>query len=470
MNSNSEIYISVDLGAGSGRVIAGIFENNKLRLEEIARFSSEAVEKDGGIFWDVDAIYKNVISGLLSAREKYGSRVISAGIDTWGVDYALIDAEGKLVSLPRSYRDPRTNGMIEESTKNIPQGSLYARTGVQSVFFNTLYQLLAEIRFTSRNLKKADSLLFMPDLLNYMLTGKIASECTIAGTSQLYDPASCSWAEDVIEKMELPRKIFCNIINPGTVIGNAFIGGHLLKIVSVCSHDTESAVVGIPFEGGNEAFISSGTWSLLGIENNKPVLTEVARNGAYSNEAGFGNTIALLCNMTGLWIVQECKRHWDDHGDHASYDCLIDEASHAPASVSFIDPDDPNFVTPGNMPERLARYYVETCQEVPDTRGKLLRSVFESMALKYKTAVENLENVSGRRIAKMRIVGGGSKNTLLNQLTANALGIPVLAGPVEATAIGNILVQMLASGSIDSIAEGREIVRSSFGIQTFLPK
>jgi len=469
MNPKTQVYLSVDLGAGSGRVIAGIYENYALRIEEISRFSSEAVEKDGEIFWNVETIYKNVVAGLNIALEKYSGLVVSAGIDTWGVDYALIDDCGKLVGMPHAYRDPRTNGMIEEAAKIVAPETLYARTGIQPVFFNTLYQLLAEKRYHPENLERARHLLFMPDLMNYLLTGKLGNERTIAGTSQLFDPANSAWADDMIEKFGFPRGIFGDIVAPGSAIGQTIIGGKPLKIVSVCSHDTESATIAISFGEESNAFISSGTWSLIGIESEGPILTETARLNAYSNEASFGDKTAFLCNLTGLWIVQECKKYWDEHECEVFYDKLVEEARNAPAATSFIEPDDPRFVAPGRMPERIEQYFEQTHQAIPETRGELMRSILESMARNYRKAVKNLENISGRKIETMHIVGGGCKNSLLNQLTADALKIPVIAGPVEATAIGNILMQMIASGAILSVEEGREVVRSSFDIQMFSP-
>lgn len=467
--SYPKVYLAVDLGAGSGRVIAGIFNDAHLRLEEVSRFDNEALEIRGSIHWDAHGLYRNVCSGLGQAIRKFGSSVVSAGIDTWGVDYALLDSGGALLGLPYSYRDPRTDGVIATAEALMPQEALYARTGIQNIFFNTLYQLLAEKRARPAAMDVAERLLFIPDLLNYWLTGCMANERSIASTSQLYDPARSEWADDVISAMGLPEKIFGPLVDAGTLLGTAQINDRELNIVSVCSHDTASAILGTPLSNPHCAYISSGTWSLLGIESDSPFISSAARVQNYTNEVGYGGRVNFLKNMTGLWIAQECKRAWESDGNRYGYDQLVSEAEAAPPFAAFLDPDAPDFVAPGHMPRRLTTYLSEHGQPAPELRGDLLRIVYENMALQYRKYVTGLEAVTGREIGQIHLVGGGSRNELLNQFAANALNRPVIAGPVEATAVGNIVAQMLADESMGSVDEARQMICDSFDEKLFLP-
>lgn len=464
-------YLAADLGAGSGRVMAVHFDGEKLRLEEVSRFGNHPVPIKGSIHWDITGLYRNIVQGFTKALGQWGSQIVSAGIDTWGVDFGLIDADGSTLGIPYAYRDSRTNGMVEKVASRIPAEQLYQTTGLQTLIFNTIFQLAAAQEQTPAGLKAAAQLLFIPDLLNYWLTGVGVNERTIASTSQLYDPRKKDWAREVIARLGLPNDIFGKIVDPGVRLGSARIDGGELQIVTVGSHDTASAVAAVPFRDPNAAYLSSGTWSLLGVESDEPILSEAARSANFTNEIGVGDKVRFLKNITGLWLIQECRANWSKNDDYdASFEQMTREAMEAPAFQRFLDPDSDEFSAPGNMPERIENYFRKTGQPAPGCRGEITRSIFESLALKYAVVMERMETIVGRSVSELNIVGGGCRDALLNQFTANALQRPVIAGPAEATATGNALAQMIASGDIKSLAEGRELVARSFETTVYEPQ
>lgn len=466
----SQIYLAADLGAGSGRVIAAHFDGETIELQEISRFANEPILINGSIHWDITGLYRNISAGFSKALTQWPDQIVSAGIDTWGVDYGLIDDQGSLLGIPYAYRDSRTNGMVEAVGNTIAAEDLYTATGIQTAFFNTLYQLAASRKAGQKCLLDAHRLLFIPDLLNFWLTGVAANERTIVSTSQLYDPNTRQWAWGIIGKLGLPADIFGEIVDPGVALGTARLAGRDLKIVTVGSHDTASAVAAVPARNSNAAYLSSGTWSLLGIESDKPILSKSARAANFTNETGVGDKIRFLKNITGLWLIQECRAAWDKDGHgEIRYEDLTTEAEAAQAFKAFLDPDSKDFVAPGNMPSRIGSYVEKAGQPALNNRGELTRSIFESLALKYAVVMESLEEITELKVSELNVVGGGCRDRLLNQFTANALQRPVVAGPAEATATGNILAQMMASGSIANLEEGREIVRRSFETTVFEP-
>lgn len=461
--SKSQICLAVDLGASSGRVVAGIFDGKRLELVEMNRFQNEPIRMADGWHWNFESLFKNIKDGIGLAVKKYGDSVISLGVDTWGVDYGLLDAKGKLCAAPFQYRDARTKGMQDKAFQCMPRREIYQRTGIQFMFFNTLFQLFAE-----NDIENAERLLFMPDLIHYFLTGIGANEKTIASTSQLLDPHNHKWSWEVIQAMRLPGRIFGKIIEPGTVLGGllleiaAEVGSKNLKVVAPAGHDTASAVVGVPAEEKDPVFISSGTWSLMGRELSAPIISEESFNASFSNEGGVFGTTRFLKNIAGMWLLQECKRAWDADGKSASYDDLELQARNSPPFATFIDPDAPDFQAPVNMPAAIAEFCRRTGQRVPTDCGAFTRTIFESVALKYRLVKESLERLTAKPVDKIYIVGGGSQNDLLNQFVADATGCAVMAGPVEATSIGNIVMQLFAAGEIESLDEGRALTRRSF--------
>jgi rhamnulokinase len=464
-----KIYLAADLGAGSGRVMAGRFDGETLTIEEVSRFVSEAVEIRGSLYWDIPALFHQVRQGFLKGLHMHHSAIVSAAVDTWGVDYGLLDSSGNLLGLPYAYRDPRTNGKMEAAAGMLPPQELYQATGLQTIFFNTLYQLMAEKERRGDVLELAENLLFTPDLINYWLTGEMANERTIASTSQLLDPRSGDWSQEIIGAFGLPAKIFGDLVDSGQPLGVAHIDEFSLPIVTVGSHDTASAVAGAPLTK-DSAFLSSGTWSLLGFELPAPVLTEDARRANFTNEGGVDNTIRFLKNITGLWLIQGCKSEWNLEDPDLDYDTITHEANEALPFKGFIDPDAEIFAAPGKMPGRIAEYLREHHQPSPKSRGALARLIYENLALKYRYTLERLEKVAGRRAQVLNVVGGGCRNHLLNQFTANVTCREVIAGPAEATATGNILMQMIADGQLSNIAEGRELVRTSFAMKSYEPE
>ena len=467
-------YLAADFGGGSGRVIAGWLEDGQLKMEEVHRFGNRQVRLGNHVYWDFPALFEDMKAGLKKAAAK-GYKVESIGVDTWGVDFGLIDRDGQLIGNPVCYRDARTAGMVEEMFKTLNPTEHYATTGIQVMEINTLPQLLS-IKGTAQ-LESAQHLLFMPDLFSYFLTGNATNEYCIASTSDLLDAKKREWSLETIKALGLPEHIFGKIVMPGTVRGTLRAdiaeetGLGEVKVVAVGSHDTASAVAAVPaVEGdGTMAFLSSGTWSLLGVELPEPILTEEARKAEFTNEGGVGGRIRFLQNITGLWILQRLMAEWKERGEEQSFGQLLPEAEKA-CIDSIIPVADAAFMNPASMEKAICEYCQQSGQQVPSTKGELTRCLLQSLATKYKEAISGVNNLLPEPLKRLHIIGGGSQNELLNQLTANALGVPVWAGPVEATAMGNILVQAMAAGEVADLAALRQVVRNSVTPKVFEPK
>ena len=467
--------LAFDMGASSGRAILGRFDGKRINFEEIHRYSNDPVMIGDSLYWDVLRLFHEMKQGMLKCVTGGTGEIASMGIDTWGVDFGLLDSSGKLLGNPYHYRDSATEGMIEEACRIIPKREIYEQTGIQFMPFNTLYQLLALKINRSPLLEKAATMLFMPDLLRYFLTGEKSSEYTIASTSQMIDPKTGTWAQSMLDVLGIPQNILTGIIDAGTITGKlrdsiaSELGMSNIPVVAVAEHDTGSAVVSVPAQEGKFAYLSSGTWSLLGVESSAPVINDLTYRLDYTNEGGYRRMVRLLKNIMGLWIYQECKRAWDKTGEVTSFDELEEGASKSQPFLAFIDPDDHSFYSPGNMPEKIRDFCRKTGQSVPETRPQLVRCIMESLALKYRMALEGLEEIVGYSLPVLHIVGGGCKNTMLSQFTANAINRPVITGPVEATAVGNLMIQLIAHGEVKDLSEGRKIIKDSFPAREFLP-
>src|SRR5215217_4635725 len=464
-------YLAVDLGAESGRVVLGRFDGGRLSLEEVHRFPNVPIRLPDGLHWDVLRIFCEIEDGLAKAGRE--ARIEGVGVDSWGVDFGLLDTEGTLVSNPYHHRDARTDGMMDKAFGLVPREEIYKTTGIQFLPINTIYQLLA--MRGSPLLVASETLLLIPDLMNYWLTGERACEYTNATTTQLLDLEEGGWSQDLLKKLELPSRIFAPIIPPGTELGPllpevAEVVGVGPPVFAVASHDTASAVVAVPAQGEDFVYISSGTWSLVGVETPGPMVTQEAMDANFTNEGGFGNRTRFLKNVMGLWLLQECRRQWAREDNEYSYEDLARLAEDAPPAGPLVDPDHPAFLAPGDMASRIRRFCEETEQRPPEGPAAVARCVFESLALKYRHAIEQAESLAGRAIGTINILGGGSQNSLLCQLTADATRRPVLAGPVEATALGNLMVQAYARGHLASLGEIREAVRRSVEVQEYEPQ
>ena len=467
-------FIAVDLGAGSGRVIVGILENEKIHIEEIHRFSNKQINKDGNLFWDVPGLFKEIKRGFSLAVKKGHKDIESIGIDTWGVDFGFIGNDDQLLELPYTYRDSRTNGIPEKVFEKISPEDIYNRTGIQFMQINSLYQLYSIKLSNESLLKESVKLLFIPDLFNFLLTGEKKSEYTIASTSQFLNAETKQFDPDIFSSLGLPINIMAPIVQPGTAIGKLLpdiaseTGLNIIDVIAVGCHDTASAVAAVPGHGDDWAYLSSGTWSLLGLENDKPVINYEFKD--FTNEGGVNGKIRYLQNISGLWFLQEIKKSWEKRGENFSYEEITKLAEKSDSFISIINPDDSLFTNPPDMIEAVNEYSIKTKQRIPETMGDYARSIFESLALKYKSVLQRIEKVSKRNIHKLHIVGGGSQNTLLNQLAADATGKQVITGPVEATALGNIAVQAVSKGKIDSYEKAREIISNSIPVKIYGPE
>lgn len=467
--------LAIDLGAESGRGMLGRFDGQRLELELVHRFPNGPVRTLDTMHWDVLRLHSEILNSLRQCASKL-ERLDSVGIDTWGVDFVLLGRGGTLLGNPRHYRDPHTEGVMESAFQKIPKADIYRRTGLQFMRINSMFQLLAMQRDRSPLLEAAESLLFMPDLFHYYLTGIKVNEFTDASTSQLLDPHTRAWAFDLVQQFGLPTRMLGTIVQPGTILGPlrssiaTDVGLTSMPVIAPATHDTASAVAAVPATGDAWAFISSGTWSLIGAELPQPLVNDAALAANFTNEGGIAGTTRFLKNIMGLWLVQECRRVWEKSGQHFTYEQLAQLAEAAPPFSSLVDPDDASFLLPASMPSAIADYCRKTKQPAPTEPGPVIRCCLESLALKYRWALEKLEQLIGRKMSAIHVVGGGSQNALLCQWTANATGLPVLAGPVEATAMGNVLVQMLGLGLIASVAEGREIVRQSDKVRVHEPQ
>jgi rhamnulokinase len=466
----SDAYLAFDLGAESGRAMLGTLRGGTLDLREIRRFPNEPVRQNGSLYWDVLRLWYEMTQALESAA---GTRLTSLGVDGWGVDYALIGERGNLVENPYHYRDARNEGMMEAVFERVSREKIYAVTGIQFLQINTLFQFYAACRLTPRIVDAAQALVTIPDLLNYWLSGRLCSEYTVATTTQFVDARARTWATRLLAEIGLPTRVLPEIVQPATLIGTvrkdaapALAG---TPVVAPACHDTGSAVASV-CAGGSTAFISSGTWSLVGTEIDAPVITAKARDLNFTNEGGVCGTIRLLRNVSGLWLLQSCRRSWAAQGQPLGYDALLSAAADDRlAFASLVDPDCHAFLNPTDMPSQIALYCRQTSQREPSGPAAYARTILESLALKYRVVIDSLEELTGRRFDQIRIVGGGSRNRLLNQFTADATGRTVLAGPVEATALGNIGMQMLATGAVRSVGEARAVIERSFPVERFEP-
>ncbi len=463
-------YLSVDLGAGSGRLVRGSLENGKLSLSEIARFPNETVCMRGRLYWNIAGLYAEIKKALCSIPGSV--RHESIGVDTWGVDFVLLDKSGEPAGMPVAYRDSRTDGVMQEFFDLVQKERIYQKTGIQFMRINTVFQLFAMARADSPQLEIARDLLFIPDYFNFLFTGVKCNESTISSTSQLLNILDGDWDTELIEAVGVERGLFQKIVAPGAKLGplsgdiekESSLGG--LTVIATASHDTAAAVAAIPASGRNWAFISSGTWSLMGIETMAPILTREALDANFTNEGGAGATVRFLKNIMGLWPVQ---RILSETGGRHSFAELTAMAREATPFKALINVDDPRFHNPGSMRDAIAGYCRETGQPEPGTLGEFVRCSLESLALQYRFVLSELKKITGKRIDKIHVVGGGSKNALLNQMTADATRLPVCAGPAEATSIGNILVQAVALGHISSIEECRALISNSEDIPEYSP-
>jgi len=469
-----QTYLAVDLGAGSGRVVAGLYDGKTLRIADVNRFTNQGFPLPTGWHWNITQLFSDIKSGIGAAHKTYGQSIQSIAVDTWGVDYGLVDKRGRLLGLPWMYRDSRTDGLIEWVASKVPKESVYDSTGIQFLFFNTLYQLAAEARDYPEVMKQAERLLFVPDLLTYWLSGEQITERTIASTAQMLKAGTAEWDLDLAAAVGIPTHILQKLTEPGTAVGSlrsevmAETGCGKIRMVACGSHDTASAVAGVPSTAKEPLFLSSGTWSLVGRELKKPIVSADSFANGFSNEQGLGGTTRFLKNVAGMWLLQECKRIWDVRGLEVHYGHLVEQARDSRID-SLLDPDSAIFQKPCDMPAVIADFLTKTGQAVPSTPGQTARIILQSLALKYREVVTHLRRIMPDMPDTLHIVGGGSQNALLNQMTADATGLRVEAGPVEATAAGNVLAQLMAAGEIGSMEEGRELLRASFEPTVFEP-
>lgn len=472
-------FLAVDLGAESGRVISGHFDGQQVRLEELHRFGNGPVNVADTLRWDVLRLWSEILMGLQKAAGVCPQSCISLGVDTWGVDYVLLSKTGEMLGQPYCYRDSRTRGQMEAAFSRVPRAEIFAQTGLQFMEINSLYQLLAFQRDNPELLRDTDRLLMMPDLFHWLLCGSQVVEFTNATTTQCFHPVSRQWAYDLLRQLSLPTHIFPEVVEPGTKLGRLResvmqrTGLPRIDVVAPATHDTGSAVVGVPTAHtgrANWAYLSSGTWSLLGVELPTANLSPRALELNITNEGGVDGTYRLLKNIMGLWLVQECRRGFERAGMQLDYRSLMQLAEAATPFRSLVDPDDPGFLAPPCMPTALRQWCERTMQPIPDSPGALIRCSLESLALKYRLVLSWLEELTGESIEVIHIVGGGSQNELLNQFTANATGKLVLAGPTEATALGNILLQARTAGELRTLAEIREVVRRSYPLKSYEPR
>jgi len=468
-------YMAVDLGAGSGRVILGTYSGSVLRLQEIHRFENGPVDMAGTLRWNIERLFSEIKIGIRKAVSVAEGEVCGIGVDTWGVDYGLLNAAGELMSPPFNYRDSRTDSMMDAAFKQVSRKEIFDATGIQFMSINTLFQLLSAVLDKTQRLDQASALLFVPDLINYFLTGETANERTIASTSQCYDPRTRDWAKEILDALSIPAALFAPLTDAGTTLGTLRdaigkeTGAAGVPVITVGSHDTASAVAAVPASVEKFAYLSSGTWSLLGVESDQPVINEKARELNFTNEVGVCDTIRLLQNINGLWIVQETRRIWAERGEEMSFEEMTAEAAAAGPFTTVVDVGDPEFLGPGDMETRIRALAEASGQPLPSTKGEVLRTIFESLALKYRSVLESADALQGMPSEVLHIVGGGTQNRLLNQFAANAVSRPVVTGPVEATAAGNIVTQMMATGDLDSLADGRALIRNSFETETYEP-
>lgn len=473
-----KVYIAADLGAESGRAIAGKFDGDKLSLEVAHRFMNNPLRLPNALTWNTGYLYAEILNGIKAITASYGGDVQSVSVDTWGVDFGLLDQSGAVMTMPVHYRDKRNVPAFDELREKLGDTAIYDATGLQFMPFNTLYQLYAMSQSQPDVLEIAQKLLFMPDIFHYWLSGVAVAERTIASTSNMVDPRTGKWATGLLEMAGIPTHFLPELVKPGTILGEVSddvvfdTKAKGVKVVVPGSHDTASAVAAVPVMDGNDdyVFMSSGTWSLMGMELKSPIINADTRRLNFTNEGGVENTIRFLRNIAGLWLVQELRRAYERDGEVYNYTELTQMAAEAPEFRSLVDPDDMSFMAPQDMRAAVAQFCQNSGQPVPNTPGQFNRACQESLAMRYRWVVERLRELTGKKLNTLHIVGGGTQNKLLCQFTANATGCRVVAGPVEATAAGNVLLQMMALGDVKSLAEGRDLIRRSFEVHEYLPK
>ncbi|MBI2299854.1 MAG: rhamnulokinase [Armatimonadetes bacterium] len=471
----SKCFMAFDLGAESGRGVLGRFDGERLDLEVVHRFPNPSVKLVDTLYWDTPRQFAELVEALRICARDHTAELAGIGVDTWGVDFGLFGSDGSLLGLPVHYRDARTEGMLDAAFARVPRERIFERTGIQFMQLNTLYQLLAMRLSGAPQLDTATRLLFTPDIMNYWFTGRQVSERSIASTSQMWDPRRNTWCLDLLDGMDIPTDMLPEVLPPGSVVGELLphlredTGLGAVPVIAPACHDTGSAVAAVPARGTTHAYLSSGTWSLMGLESPEPLINAQTLALNFTNEGGVCGTIRFLKNIMGLWLVQECRRAWSRAGDEHDYAELADMAAASPAFGPLVEPDDMSFLNPGDMPQAIADFCGRTRQAAPDGMGGTVRCCLESLALKYRWVLERLEEVRGSRIESINIVGGGTQNRLLCQLAADATQRPVLAGPAEATATGNLLMQAMAVGELASLEELREVVRNSFQLEAYEP-
>lgn len=469
--------IAADLGASNGRVILGNYNGDKIEIEEIHKFTNGPERVTGSQYWDILRLFHEIKSGLRKASKRVGE-IKSMGIDTWGVDYGLLDSMDNLLGNPYHYRDSRTDNLLAEIFKIVPKEYIYQETGIQFMQLNTLVQLYADLKYRPWVLENTRSLLFTPDLLNFFFTGSKYNEYTIASTSQIFNPTANKWSKELLNRLNLPIDIFRDIIHPGERIGKILSGvkddcglPSSIDLIAVGSHDTASAVAATPLiNPDNSAYLSSGTWSLLGMELDKPIINSNSLRENFTNELGVEHKVRFLKNITGLWLIQECKHSWDKAGHNYSYQEIGEAAAEAKGEIFEIDPNDARFMNPEDMPTEIIQYIKDTGQKQPGDFGEMARGIYESLAKSYNDVITTLEGLTDKNIETIHMVGGGINAEILCQFTADYTKRRVAAGPAEATALGNIITQLMAAGEISSLEEGRELVRNSINIKEYLPR
>jgi rhamnulokinase len=469
-------FIAADFGAESGRIILGTLENQYIHLEELHRFPNRQVKVFGHIYWDLFYLFDELKKGLAQAAAMGHTQLLGIGVDTWGVDFGLVGKDQHILGNPYCYRDHRTDGMMDEVFKLIPREEVYQITGIQFMQLNTIFQLFSMVQTGHPFLEICESLLFMPDLFNFLMTGEKVSEYTIASTSQLLDGKKRNWSDKIFSKLAFPKQIMPKIISPGTVLAPLLpeicheTGLSAVPVIAPASHDTASAVVSVPGQTSHWAYLSSGTWSLVGVEIEDPIIDNLSLMNNFTNEGGVNNTIRFLRNIMGMWLLERCRFCWTQQGIVLSYQEIVKLASQAEPFKCFINPDDPSFLNPPDMPVAIGDFCQKTGQYIPQGKGEIVRCIFESLAMKYRYIIERINTMIPHKIDSLNVVGGGSQNEMLNQFTANVLGIPVFAGPVEATALGNIIIQAIAKGILGNVTDGRRIIADSFPLKYYEPK
>lgn len=472
---NTYTFLAFDIGATSGRSILGTIREGKLELNELTRFANKIQLIQDKYYWNIYSLFEELKNSLKAVSAR-GIKIDSIGIDTWGVDFVYLAEDGSFLNLPRSYRDPYTEGIPEEYFSSFAAKEVYNLTGIQVMSFNSLFQLYAAKKENSSALSSAKDILFIPDALSYLLTGEKVCEYTIASTSQLLNPRTKQFEDILFEKANISPSLVRPVTMPGSIIGNLLdsvakeCGIEKIPVIAVAGHDTASAVAAVPAENENFAYISSGTWSLMGIEVKEPIINEDSQKLNFTNEGGVDGTIRFLKNITGMWLLEQCRKEWENSGVVYSYPQIVAMAKSEEEFKYIIDPDDPSFANPESMTEAIANYCKNTNQKNPDTHAQYIRCIFDSLAIKYRYVLEMLQSVAPFSIENLHVIGGGAQNNLLNQLTADAIGIPVLAGPSEATAIGNIMVQAKGMNVVNSLQEIRNIIRNSVNVEIFQPQ